>query len=88
MSRFFRGQPVRGQRSLPFQRLSAPGYSGVDLLSDRGASAGPGLLDIDRSKFDHPRLYMVMTRLAGPLANLLLAGIAGSIVIDFECLRI
>jgi Zn-dependent protease len=36
--------------------------------------------DIDRSKFEHPRLYMVLTRAAGPLANLLLASIVGSIV--------
>jgi Zn-dependent protease len=37
-------------------------------------------MQIDRSKFAHPRLYTVITRLAGPLANLLLAGIAGSLV--------
>lgn len=36
-------------------------------------------MQIDRSKFAHPRLYTVITRLAGPVANLLLAGIAGSI---------
>ncbi|MGB8991322.1 MAG: site-2 protease family protein [Desulfobaccales bacterium] len=36
-------------------------------------------MQIDRSKFAQPRLYTVITRLAGPLANLLLAGIAGSL---------
>jgi Zn-dependent protease len=36
-------------------------------------------LDIDRSKLAHPRLYTVIIRLAGPIANLLLAGIAASI---------
>ena len=40
----------------------------------------PRTMEIDRSKFARPRLYMVITRLAGPVANLLLAGIAGSIV--------
>ena len=37
-------------------------------------------MDIDRSKFAHPRLYTVITRFAGPVANLLLAGIAASLV--------
>jgi Zn-dependent protease len=37
-------------------------------------------MDLDSSKFKHPRLYTVIARLAGPLANLLLAGIASSIV--------
>ena len=36
-------------------------------------------MQIDRSKFAHPRLFTVITRLAGPLANLLLAGIGGSL---------
>jgi Zn-dependent protease len=45
-----------------------------------GGFGWPRPLGIDRSKFAHPRLYTVITRLGGPLANLLLAGIAGSIV--------
>ncbi len=40
----------------------------------------PRTVDVDRSKFKHPRAYMVITRLAGPVANLLLASIAGSVV--------
>jgi Zn-dependent protease len=40
----------------------------------------PRFMDIDPSKFARPRLYMVISRLAGPAANLLLAGIGGSIV--------
>ena len=40
----------------------------------------PRTMEIDRSKFARPRLYMAITRLAGPVANLLLASIAGSIV--------
>jgi Zn-dependent protease len=44
-----------------------------------GGFGWPRQMDIDRSKFAHPRLYMVISRSAGPLANLLLAGIAGSL---------
>ncbi|MEJ2672281.1 MAG: hypothetical protein P8168_08800 [Deltaproteobacteria bacterium] len=40
----------------------------------------PRTLDIDRTKFAHPRLYMIASRLAGPLANFFLAGIGGSFV--------
>jgi Zn-dependent protease len=40
----------------------------------------PRRMDIDRSKLAHPRIYTVIIRLAGPVANLLLAGIAGSLV--------
>ncbi len=40
----------------------------------------PRTVDIDSGKFKHPRAYLVITRLAGPIANLLLASIAGSIV--------
>jgi Zn-dependent protease len=39
----------------------------------------PRTMDIDRSKLAHPRLYTVIVRLAGPMANLILAGIAGSL---------
>jgi Zn-dependent protease len=49
-----------------------------------GGFGWPRLFDIDRSKFEYPRLYMVLTRVAGPLANLLLASIAGSIVMIFS----
>jgi len=40
----------------------------------------PRMINVDTGKFKHPRAYMVITRAVGPLANLLLAGIAGSIV--------
>lgn len=45
-----------------------------------GGFGWPRSVDIDPDKFEHPRLYTVITRLAGPVANLLLAGIAGSLV--------
>ncbi len=44
----------------------------------------PRTVDIDPSKFKHPRTYLVIARLAGPVANLLLAGIAGSIAMMME----
>jgi Zn-dependent protease len=44
-----------------------------------GGFGWPRTMDIDRSKLAHPRLYTVIIRLAGPGANLLLAGIAGSL---------
>ena len=44
----------------------------------------PRTVDIDPGKFKHPRAYTVLTRLAGPLANLMLAGIAGSIVMVMQ----
>ncbi|MFI5330329.1 MAG: site-2 protease family protein [Desulfobaccales bacterium] len=45
-----------------------------------GGFGWPRTVDVDPGKFKHPRAYLVITRLAGPLANLLLAGIVGSIV--------
>lgn len=45
-----------------------------------GGFGWPRTVDVDPSKFKHPRAFMVITRLAGPMANLLLASIAGSIV--------
>jgi Zn-dependent protease len=46
----------------------------------------PRTVDVDPGKFKHPRAYTVLTRLIGPLANLLLAGIAGSIVMIMKSL--
>ncbi len=40
----------------------------------------PRTLDIDPDKFRHPRLHTVIARLAGPLANILLANIVASVV--------
>jgi Zn-dependent protease len=45
-----------------------------------GGFGWPRVMGLDRSKFKHPRLYTVIARGAGPGANLLLAGIAGSLV--------
>lgn len=45
-----------------------------------GGFGWPRAISVDESKFKHPRLYTFLTRLAGPVANLLLASIAGSLV--------
>ncbi len=45
-----------------------------------GGFGWPRTIDLDPGKFKHPRAYTVLSRAAGPVANLLLAGIAGSIV--------
>ena len=45
-----------------------------------GGFGWPRKLDVDPSKFKHPRAYLVITRAVGPMANLLLASIAGSLV--------
>ena len=47
----------------------------------------PRQIDIDPGKFKHPRAYTVLTRCAGPMANLVLAGIAGSIVMFMNILK-
>ncbi|EKD37300.1 MAG: hypothetical protein ACD_75C01182G0002 [uncultured bacterium] len=40
----------------------------------------PKEIDIDTTKFkNHPRLFLILSRLSGPLANLLMANIAASI---------
>jgi Zn-dependent protease len=44
-----------------------------------GGFGWPRMIDLDPGKFRHPRFYMVLSRAVGPLANLLLAGIAGSL---------
>lgn len=46
-----------------------------------GGFGWPKHVDIDSSKFRYPRLYTFFSRLAGPIANLLLAGIAGSLIL-------
>jgi Zn-dependent protease len=51
-----------------------------------GGFGWPRTMPIDRNKFKHPRLFMVITRFAGPAANLLLASIAGSLVMVMKTL--
>lgn len=41
-------------------------------------------MDINPDKFQYPRLYLFLARLAGPIANILLANIAASLVFLIE----
>ena len=52
-----------------------------------GGFGWPRTVDVDRTKFKHPQAYMVITRLAGPMANLLLASIVGSIVMIMKAVN-
>lgn len=45
-----------------------------------GGFGWPRRLDIDPAKFSSPRLFTIITRLSGPVANLLFAGIMASMV--------
>ena len=45
-------------------------------------------IEINSSNFSYPRLFTFLTRLAGPLANLLMAGIAGSLVSILQSLQL
>ncbi len=40
----------------------------------------PRFLEVNPQRFEHPRLYLILTRLGGPAANLLFAGIMASLV--------
>jgi Zn-dependent protease len=51
-----------------------------------GGFGWPRTMDIDPSKFKRPRAYTVLVRLAGPMANLLLASIGGSLVMVMNML--
>ncbi len=52
-----------------------------------GGFGWPRTVDVDPGKFKHPRAYLVITRLMGPVANLVLAGIAGSLVMIMKQLE-
>lgn len=45
-----------------------------------GGFGWPRQMDINAAKFEHRTLYLILSRLSGPLANLLLAGIMTSII--------
>jgi Zn-dependent protease len=40
----------------------------------------PKYLDIDPSKFKYPKLFLLLSRLAGPIANLIMASVAATLV--------
>jgi hypothetical protein len=45
-----------------------------------GGFGWPRWIDIDAAKFEHRRLYTVIARLSGPIANILFAGIIASMI--------
>lgn len=47
----------------------------------------PKYLGIDASKFKYPQLYMVLSRAAGPVANLLMASVAATLIFVMEFLE-
>lgn len=68
----------------PKDRLHFNAFLHLDILGTIcyfvGGFGWARYFDIDNSKFEYPRLYMVISRLAGPLANLLMASIVASAV--------
>lgn len=63
----------------------------IDLLGSLcfalGGFGWPRQIVVDDSRFRHPRLYLILTRLAGPLGNFLMANIASSIAWLFTTLK-
>ncbi len=53
-----------------------------------GGFGWPRLMDIDQSKLKYPRAYTILIRLAGPVANILLANIAASLVFVMKFLSL
>jgi Zn-dependent protease len=45
-----------------------------------GGFGWPRKIEIDATKFEHPALYTIITRLSGPAANILFAGIIASMI--------
>ena len=84
----FMSNLVGDRRVAPKDRLHFNAFLHLGVLGSIcfliGGFGWPRIFDVDRSKFEHPRLYMVLTRAAGPLANLLMASIVGSIVMIFN----
>ncbi len=77
-------------RTAPKDRFHFNAFLHLDILGTIcyfvGGFGWPRTMPIDRSKFKYPRLYTVITRFAGPAANLLLASIGGSLVMIMKTL--
>jgi Zn-dependent protease len=75
-------------RPSPKDRFHFNAFLHLDILGTIcylvGGFGWPRTMAIDAGKFKHPQLYMVLTRFAGPAANLLLAGIGGSLVMIMQ----
>ncbi len=69
-------------RDKPTDRFHFNAFLHLDLLGTIcylvAGFGWPRTISLDTSKFEYPRIYTVISRAAGPVFNLLLAGIAGS----------
>lgn len=78
-------------RPAPKDRFHFNAFLHLDILGTIcyfvGGFGWPRTMSIDLSKSKNPRLYTVIARFAGPLANLLLASIAGSIAMLMNILE-
>ncbi|MFZ5450505.1 MAG: site-2 protease family protein [Thermodesulfobacteriota bacterium] len=72
------------RRTAPKDRLHFNAFLHLDIMGTIcyfvGGFGWARYFDIDSSKFEYPRLYMVLSRAAGPVANLLMASIVSSAV--------
>jgi len=77
-------------RPAPRDRFHFNAFMHLDILGTVcyfvGGFGWPRTMSIDLSKSKNPRLYTVIARFAGPAANLLLASIAGSLVLFMKIL--
>jgi Zn-dependent protease len=71
-------------------RLHFNAFLHLDILGSLcfllGGFGWPRRVPVDDSKFRHPRLYLVLARIAGPLGNFIMANIAASIAWLFATL--
>ncbi len=67
-----------------FFHLSLPG----SICYLVGGFGWPKPIDLDTTKFAYPRLFTVIVRFSGAIANILLANIAASIIFVFKSLEI
>jgi hypothetical protein len=67
-----------------FLHLSLPG----SICYLVGGFGWPKQIDLDTTKFAYPRLFTVIVRFSGAIANILLANIAASVIFVFKSLEI
>ncbi len=72
-------------------RLHFNAFLHIDILGGLcfllGGFGWPRRIGVDDSKFQHPRVYSALTRLAGPFANFLMANIASSVAWLFSIMK-
>ncbi|HAY23051.1 MAG TPA: hypothetical protein DCY27_13010 [Desulfobacterales bacterium] len=72
------------RREAPKDRFHFNAFLHLDILGTAafllGGFGWPKQISVEEKNFPHPKLYTIITRLSGPLANLLAAGIAASMI--------